>query len=398
MKVKREEAKRIILETCYEKPFEVVTLERAYGRVLAEDVYSPVDVPDEDKSAIDGYAFNAESVKELPAKLKIIGETAAGDTERKKVNVGEAVFVMTGGVIPEGANAAVRVEDVSVEGDYVVIDFPVEPGTLVNFKGSEIKKGEKVLEKGEHLDFRKVGLLANIGIYSLKVFQKPKVAVIVTGNEVLEPYEHYRLGTTRNSNYYILKGLLEREGAEVVYMGIARDDTIEMRELFEKATATADIVVTTGGVSKGRYDFVRGVVESLGFNVKFSMTNIRPGRPLVFATKEKKLFFGLPGYPTAMLVNTLEFLVPALRKLSGQKDVENRYLVAVAAEPLKSKRGRVDFIRTILFVEGGIPKIKPLGSQRTSDFRTMAKCNSLAIVEEEKEKVTPGESVKVLFF
>ncbi|TCK06236.1 molybdopterin molybdotransferase MoeA [Phorcysia thermohydrogeniphila] len=395
MKVKREEAKRIILEACKEKSFEVVTLDGAYGRVLAEDVYSPVDVPGEDKSAIDGYAFNADSVKELPARLKIVGETAAGDTEKKRVNLGEAVFVMTGGVIPEGANAAVRIEDVSVEGDYVVVDFPVEPGTLVNFKGSEIKKGEKVLERGELLDYRKVGLLANIGIYRLKVYQKPKVAVIATGNEVLEPYEPYRPGTVRNSNYYILKGLLEKEGAEVVYMGVVGDSLEEMKELFEEAVSSGDLVVTTGGVSKGRYDFVRDVVESLGFDVKFSMTNIRPGRPLVFAVRGEKLFFGLPGYPAAMFVNALEFLVPAVRKLSGRKEVENHYLVAVAAEPLKSRKGRVDFIRVNFLVEEGTLKVKSAGSQQTSNLRTMAMCDGLAIVGEERGTVQVGEVVEV---
>ena len=398
MKVKREEAKRIILEACYEKPFEVVTLERAYGRVLAEDVYSPVNVPDEDKSAIDGYAFNAESIGELPARLKIVGETAAGDTDRKRVNPGEAVFVMTGGVIPEGANAAVRVEDVTVEGDYVVIDFPVEPGTLVNFKGSEIKRGEKLLEKGELLDYRKVGLLANVGIYRLKVYQRPKVSVITTGNEVLEPYEPYRPGIVRNSNYYILKGLLEKEGAEVVYMGVVGDNVTEMKELFKKALATSDVVVTTGGVSKWKYDFVREVVESLGFDVKFSQTNIRPGRPLVFAVKEEKLFFGLPGYPSAMLVNALEFLIPAIRKLSGRKEPENRYFSAISSEPLKSKKGRVDFIRVNLYVEEGVLKVKSAGSQQTSNLQTMVTCSALAVVEEDRGTVLPGEVVCVLIF
>jgi len=396
MKVKREEAKGIIVNACREKPFEIVTLERAYGRVLAEDIYSPLDIPDEDKSAIDGYAFNTASVGKLPARLKIVGETAAGDTEKKSVGLGEAVFVMTGGIIPEGANAAVRVEDVSVDGDYVVIDFPVEPGTLVNFKGSEIKKGEKVLEKGELLDYRRVGLLANVGIYRIKVYQRPRVAVIATGNEVLEPYEPYRPGAVRNSNYYILRGLLEKEGAEVTYLGVVGDSVTEMEELFERALSTSDIVVTTGGVSKGKYDLVREVVESLGFDVKFSQTNIRPGRPLVFAVKGEKLFFGLPGYPAAMLVNALEFLIPAVRKLSGRKTVENSYLVAVAAEPLKSREGRVDFIRVDLFVEGGTLKVRSAGSQQTSNLRTMVTCGALAVVGEGRGTVLPGETVDVL--
>ena len=396
MKVKREEAKRIIIENCQEKFFEVVTLEKTYGRVLAEDVHSPIDIPDEDKSAIDGYAFNSESVTELPAKLKIVGETAAGDIDRKKVDIGEAVFVMTGGIIPQGADAAVRIEDVKVEDGYVIIDFPVKRGTLVNFQGSELKKGELILEKGVRLDYRKVGLLANLGIYRVKVFQKPVVGIVTTGNEVLEPYEKYRKGCVRNSNYYILKGLLERECAEVTYFGIVEDNKELMLKTFEEALSSVDILITTGGVSKGKYDFVKDVVKELGFDVKFTMTNIRPGRPLVFGIKENKLFFGLPGYPSAMVVNALEFLIPAIRKMGGVKQFENTYLTAIASEPLKSKKGRVDFIRVDVYAEDGVLKVSSAGSQQTSSFSSMALCGALAIVDENRGGISEGEVVQIL--
>lgn len=396
MKVKREEAKRIIIENCQEKFFEVVTLEKTYGRVLAEDVHSPIDIPDEDKSAIDGYAFNSESVTELPARLKIVGETAAGDIDRKKVDIGEAVFVMTGGIIPQGADAAVRIEDVKVEDGYVIIDFPVKRGTLVNFQGSELKKGELILEKGVRLDYRKVGLLANLGIYRVKVFQKPVVGIVTTGNEVLEPYEKYRKGCVRNSNYYILKGLLERECAEVTYFGIVEDNKELMLKTFEEALSSVDILITTGGVSKGKYDFVKDVIKELGFDVKFTMTNIRPGRPLVFGIKENKLFFGLPGYPSAMVVNALEFLIPAIRKMGGVKQFENTYLTAIASEPLKSKKGRVDFIRVDVYAEDGVLKVRSAGSQQTSNFSSMALCRALAIVDENRGEISEGEIVQIL--
>ncbi len=396
LKVKREEAKRIIIENCQEKFFEVVTLEKAYGRVLAEDVYSPIDIPDEDKSAIDGYAFNSASVTELPAKLKIVGETAAGDIDRKKVEIGEAVFVMTGGIIPQGADAAVRIEDVKVEDGYVIIDFPVKRGTLVNFQGSELKKGELILEKGVRLDYRKVGLLANLGIYRVKVFQKPVVGIVTTGNEVLEPYQEYRKGSVRNSNYYILKGLLENEGADVVYFGIVEDEPELMLKTFNRALSSVDILITTGGVSKGKYDFVKDVVKELGFDVKFTMTNIRPGRPLVFGVKENKLFFGLPGYPSAMVVNALEFLIPAIRKIGGIKSFENRYLTGVASEQLKSREGRVDFVRVNLYSDGGVLKVKNAGSQQTSNFTSMALCEALAVIDENRGTVKEGEEVRVL--
>ena len=395
MKVKREEAKKIIIENCKIKFMEVATLENAYGRVLAEDIYSPVDIPDENKSAIDGYAFNHKSLERLPAKLRIVGETPAGDTNKKEVKLGEAVFVMTGGIVPAGANAAVRIEDVKLENGYVIIDFPVEKGTLVNFKGSELKKGKLVLEKGIELDYRKVGLLANLGIYRIKVYQKPTVGIITTGSEVLEPFESYKKGFVRNSNYYILKGLLEK-WVNVIYFGITEDDKEGMVKLFEKALSCVDILITTGGVSKGKYDFVREVVGALGFDIKFTMTNIRPGRPLVFGVKEEKLFFGLPGYPSAMLVNLLEFLLPAVRKMAGLKNFENNYLTAITTTPLKSREGRVDFIRVDYFTEDGVLKVKDAGSQQTSNYTSIALCKALAVVPENRGKVLEGEQVEIL--
>ncbi len=398
MRVEREKAIEIITARAVPVGVECVTLDGAYERILAEDIFSPVDVPDQDKSAIDGYAFPVSSLEKLPARLKVIGETAAGDTGRLKVAQGEAVFVMTGGVIPEGADAAVRLEDVRIEEGYVVIDFPVERGELVNFKGSEIRKGELLARKGEYLDFRKVGLLAHVGVYRLKVFRKPKVGVIVTGSEVLEPFETHREGTVWNSNYYLLKGLLESSGVDVVYFGCVGDEKGKIGRVLKDAFSSCDVVVTTGGVSKGKYDFVKEVVESLGVEVLFTSTNIRPGRPLVFGTYRDKLFFGLPGYPAAMLVNAFEFLLPAVRKIAGLREYGNRYIPAVAIDRLKSRKGRVDFVRVnVEFDVKGI-WVRSAGSQQTSNLRTIVGCDALAVVGADRGSVMPGEPVEILMF
>ncbi|WP_456456731.1 molybdopterin molybdotransferase MoeA [Thermovibrio sp.] len=396
MKVKREEAKELILKECKETGTEVVALNQAYGRVIAQEVYSPVDIPETDKSAIDGFAFKSSSIKELPAKLKIVGEVAAGEKKRLKVKEGEAVFVMTGGVIPEGTDTAVRVEDVKVEGKTLIVEFPVKRGELVNFKGSEVKKGEKVLEKGEVLDFRKVGLLANLGIGKVRVYQRVKVGIITTGSEVLEPEEPFKEGAVRNSNFYILKGLLEGIGAEVVYLGKVKDNLEEIKKTIEEGLSNCQIVATTGGVSKGKYDFVKEAAKLAGVDVKFTQTNIRPGRPLLFGKREDKLFFGLPGYPAAMLVNALEFLLPAVRKVSGFKDFSNKYIKAVAGESLKSREGRVDFLRVNLKWEGGKVIVLSAGSQQTSNYLTAALCQALAVIGEERGTVKAGEVVDVL--
>jgi len=396
MKVKRAKAKRIILERCSPIGVEEVTIEKAKGRVLAQDVTSPVDIPDDDKSAIDGFAFKTSSLKELPARLKIVGESPAGAKEKLEVKKGEAVYVATGGVIPRGADAAVRVEDVRVEEGHVVIDFPVERGTLINFKGSEIKAGEVALKRGELLDWRKLGLLAHLGVYRVKVFQRVKVGVITTGTEVLEPEEPFRKGAVRNTNFYALKGLIEGLGAEVIYLGRVKDEPTEVERAINQALSTCNVVVTTGGVSKGKYDLVKDVVKRAGVELLFTQTNIRPGRPLTFGVKGEKLFFGLPGYPAAMAVNALEFLAPALRKLMGMMEFDNKYQQAIAAERLKSRKGRVDFVRVNLSWEGGVQKAYSAGSQQTSNFLTFALCQGLAVIGEDRGAVEEGEVIDVL--
>ena len=396
VKVKREEAKRIIEERVKSKGWEEVTIEQAYERVIAQDILSPADIPDRDKSAIDGFAFKTTSLKELPARLKIIGESPAGSSRPLTVKEGEAVLVTTGGIIPEGADASVRIEDVKVEGDEVIIDFPVERGNLINFKGSEIKKGEKVIETGELLDWRKLGLLAHVGVHRIKVFQRVRVGIISTGTEVLEPEEPFREGAVRNTNLYTLKGLLRKVGAEVIYLGKVKDEPENLRRTIRQALETCDFTVTTGGVSKGKYDLVKGVIEELGVETHFTQTDIRPGRPLTFGTYGDRLFFGLPGYPAATLVNALEFLVPAVKKASGQRNFQNRYVEAIAGERLKSRKGRVDFIRVNLSFKGGFLKVHPAGSQQTANFLSAANCQALAVVERERGPVEEGEKVEVL--
>ena len=394
MKVKREEALEIILDSVSESCWEYVKLDEAYDRVLAEDVVSPVNVPDVNKSAVDGYGFRVSSIKEFPARLKIVGEIQAGSVGEFKVGEGEAVFVMTGGAVPDDVEAVVRVEDVRVEGDEVVVDFPVKVGELVNFTGGEIKKGEVVLNLGERLDYRKVALLASIGVYKIKVFRKPVVGIATTGNEILEAYEPYKIGCVRNVNYYVLKGLLQKAGVEPVDLGNFEDDleatVLKMKKAFEEV----DVLVTTGGVSKGKYDFVKKAIELLGFDVKFTSTNIRPGRPLVFAVKGEKLFFGLPGYPSATLVNAVEFLLPALRKMAGERNFKNVYYRFPAGERIRGREGRVDFVRIMIKDN----KVYSAGSQQTANFYTSAVCDGFAVIGEDRGEVIEGEEVEVLLF
>jgi molybdopterin molybdotransferase len=397
VKVEREKAKEIIFSSCKPLGWEVVTLEEAYGRVLAEEVFSRTELPEQNKSAVDGFAIKSSWTDQLPLTLRLSGEVQAGAEGGGLLREGETVFVMTGAPVPEGADAVVRIEDAKVEGELVTIDFKVKKGELVNFKGSEVKRGERLLSAGERLDYRKVALLAHTGTYRVKVFRRPQVGLIVTGNEVLEPEEPKRTGAVRNTNYYLLRGLLKEAGAELSYYGIVSDEPEKLKETLNQAFSRCDVVVTTGGVSKGKYDLVKEVVKGLGVELAFTQTNVRPGRPLAFGVKGEKLFFGLPGYPSATLVNALEFLLPAIRKLSGMRNYENTYFTAVAGEGLKSRKGRVDFVRVKVknCPEGLV--VFSGGSQQTSNFISSATSQAFAVIGAERGPVERGERVELLF-
>jgi len=392
MKKTRNEVKNIIENFIKEKSFEIITLNEAYGRVLFEDIKAKFDIPESDKSAVDGFAINVNNL-EFPVTLKITDEVAAG-SKQKELKEG-AIFIMTGAVVPNGANAVVRIEDVEKNGNEITIKKPVEKHNLINFAGEEMKKNEIILQKGEFLDYKKVSLLANIGYYQIKVYQKPKVGIIVTGDEVKEPFEEADKAGVKNSNYYILLGLL-KDIADITYYGKVNDNLNEMIEIFQTALNNNDILLSSGGSSKGKYDFVKDIAKNLELDTKFTMTNIRPGRPLIFATKNKKLFFGLPGYPSALLVNLHEFLYPFIKKIAGFKEWQNRVIQATAKEDIRSKVGRVDFVRVNVEYNNGRVFIKNSFSQQTSNFLSMAKSDALAVVDETKGKVKEGEVVDII--
>jgi molybdopterin molybdotransferase len=392
MKKTKNEVKNIIENFIKEKSFEIITLNEAYGRVLFEDIKAKFDIPESDKSAVDGFAINVNNL-EFPVTLKITDEVAAG-SKQKELKEG-AIFIMTGAVVPNGANAVVRIEDVEKNGNEITIKKPVEKHNLINFAGEEMKKNEIILQKGEFLDYKKVSLLANIGYYQIKVYQKPKVGIIVTGDEVKEPFEEADKAGVKNSNYYILLGLL-KDIADITYYGKVNDNLNEMIEIFQTALNNNDILLSSGGSSKGKYDFVKDIAKNLELDIKFTMTNIRPGRPLIFATKNKKLFFGLPGYPSALLVNLHEFLYPFIKKMAGFKEWQNRVIQATAKEDIRSKVGRVDFVRVNVEYNNGRVFIKNSFSQQTSNFLSMAKSDALAVVDETKGKVKEGEVVDII--
>ncbi len=392
------EAKEIILKAISPKKApELLTIELAKGRVLAKDIRAKFDIPEAPKSAIDGFTFDLESIKEYPATLKIIGESRAGGESCPSIKGAEAVFTMTGALVPKGADTAVRIEDVIVEGDRVTIQKAPRKGDLINPKGDEVKEGELILEAGALLDSKNIALLANLGFYQVYVYPRPKIGIIVTGDEVREPWENPDCIGVRNSNLYILKGLLSPY-ADIYYYGIIQDELDKMTPLFDQALKENDLLLSSGGASKGKYDFTKTIAKELNLDIDFTHTNIRPGRPLIFGRRKGEIFMGLPGYPSALMVNAITFLLPAIRKLAGLKNYKNSTISAITKEPLRSKMGRVDFVRVKLEVEDGKIFIKNSGSQQTSNFLTLAKSDALAILDEEHATAKEGDIVEILPF
>ena len=392
MKKTRLEASKIIENYIEQKSFEVVTLNEAYGRVLFGDVKAKFNIPESDKSAVDGFAINVDDLK-FPATLKITGVAPAG-AKQKELKDG-AVFIMTGAVVPKGANAVVRIEDVEKNKDEIIVKKIVKKGDLINFAAGEMKEGEVILEKGTFLDYKQIALLANMGYYQIKVYQKPKIGIIVTGDEVKEPFEQSNKAGVKNSNYYILLGIL-KDIADITYYGKVNDNLDEMVKIFKTALDDNDILLSSGGASKGKYDFIKDIAKKLELETKFTTTNIRPGRPLIFAVKNEKLFFGLPGYPSALLVNFYQFLYPYIKKMAGFKKYKNKIIKAIAKEDIRSKEGRVDFVRVNVEYDEGKIFVKNSFSQQTSNFLSMAKSDALAIIEENKGKVKAGEKVEII--
>ncbi len=385
-----QEAKKLITEVTPTLSYEIVNLNEALNRVLAEDIFSPIDIPEVATSAMDGYAIRSEDLRKVPQKLKIVGEILAGEKPNFSLNQGESCYVATGAALPKNADTIIKIEDAKVEENQLVIEKKPEKGQFVNLKGSELLKGKLVVSKGEKIDFRILGLLARIGVYQIKVFLKPKVAIIVTGKEIKEPFEESGI---KNTNIYILKGLL-KEYADVSYMGIVDDDISSIQDVVKEAAEHHHVVITTGGVSVGKADYVKKALLSLKAEIKFEFTNIKPGRPLTFATLSNTLFFGLPGYPSAMLVNALEFLMPAIKKLQGFKKIDNNYIEVIAAEEFKSRKGKVYFIRANFEFREGKIFAYSAGSQLTSNYLTSAVCQGFVIIPEEKEKLLEGEIAK----
>jgi molybdopterin molybdotransferase len=375
-------------------PPEMVALGAALGRVLAEPVTAPFDVPPADNSAVDGYALSSA---DLPphgsGDLEVIADLPAGSLFDGTLGRGQAIRIMTGAPMPAGADTVCPQEDARREGSRVRVGA-VAPGANVRRRGEDVTAGAVVVEAGAVLRPQELGLIASLGRRQVAVRQRPRVALMSTGDEVAEPGTPRRPGQIYDANRFTLAGLVEQSGGTVLDLGIVPDRRELLRARLLDAGSAADVVITSGGVSVGAYDLVKDVLGEIG-GIDFWQVAMQPGRPLAVGRIGSALFFGLPGNPVASTLTFMLFVRPALWKLLGRHRLFPDAWRARATEPMRKKPGRREFKRGILTPAGEGWEVRTTGPQGSGILSSMVAGNCLIVLEEERGDVAPGETVLV---
>jgi len=377
---------------------ERLPVREALGRVLAEDIVPAIDVPGHDNTAMDGYAVRFADLGPGETVLQEIGAALAGKAFAGTLGQGQCVRVTTGAVMPAGTDTVVVQEVVKVNGGKVTIPPGQKAAQNVRYAGEDLKKGVSVLQPGQVLRPAELGLIASLGIGTIAVQRKLRVAFFSTGDELASIGTTLKEGEVYDSNRYTLHGMLTRLGVEIHDLGVVRDDPALLEAAFRKAAANADAIITTGGVSVGEADFVKPMMAKLG-EALFWRIAMRPGRPMAFGRIGNAFLFGLPGNPVAVMVTFYQFVREALLHLSGRTgDCALPMLKVPAAEPLRKVAGRTEYQRGILFRDGGEWKVKTTGQQGSGVLRSMSEANCYIVLEHERGKVAAGEPVQVQMF
>ena len=395
-----EEALKIVIENTKPLDTERVFIHEALGRVIAEDIVSDTDKPLFDNSAMDGYAVRYEDIENVPAKLKVIGEYSAGTGESLKVERGTAVKIFTGAPIPEGADTVVPVEYTENENGYVIIKKSFKKGANIRRKGEDIKKGEVVIKKGTEIRPYEMGMLSSVNKAIVKVYRKPNVAILSTGDEILDVCEEQtKPSQIRTSNNYMLYGQVLKAGGNPHNLGIAPDEPEILKEYISKID-NYDVFITTGGVSMGEKDYVKFLVKELGIDVKFHKLRIKPAKPVLFGTYGKnKLFFGLPGNPVSTAVAFDILVYPALRIMQGYKNIFKEKITAILEKDFKRKKAdRREFARCRVWFENGRYHCEPYEKQDSHMLTSLVNSNAYMVVYEGVNEIKKGEEVEVILF
>ncbi|MCS6886477.1 MAG: molybdopterin molybdotransferase MoeA [Acidobacteriota bacterium] len=394
-----EEAQRLVLERIYPRSIERVDLLSALGRVLAEDVYAAESVPPFTCSAMDGYAVRASDVasasQDAPAILSVLEDLPAGKMPTVTLGEGQAVRIMTGAVLPEGADAVVVVEVTKAEGKIVKVFEPVKVGQNVRPKGEDVKQGQLLVARGTRLDAACIGVLASARSY-LCVYSRPLVAIVPTGDELVEIDERPATGQIVNSNSYSLAALVRSSGAIQMIHPIARDNRFDLRSAIEFALQ-ADMVVSTGGVSVGDYDYVKEVLQEMGAEILFWRVSMKPGKPVVFAMLRDKPFFGLPGNTVSSFLSFLFFVRPAILKASGCTPPFTLPQIDVILDSdARSKGDRTTFLRAKLKLCNQRFYAELMPNQGSGVLSSMLGAHALVVLDKGQKFLPKGSVARAL--
>ncbi|CAH1529336.1 bifunctional molybdopterin-guanine dinucleotide biosynthesis adaptor protein MobB/molybdopterin molybdotransferase MoeA [Vibrio harveyi] len=374
---------------------EACKIENAYGRVLADHVVSPVNVPQYTNSAMDGYAIRGDDIER--DNYQVVAEVMAGHAYDQPLEVGQAVKIMTGAPTPINGDTVVMREQATQHGDTVTFNgASIKTGQNVRQAGEDLAIGSDVFTAGTRLASPEMGMIASLGFGEANVFRKLKVAVFSTGDEVQAPGTDQKANSIYDSNRFTIMGMLEKLGCEILDFGILEDNEQLMIEALESASAQADVVMTSGGVSVGDADYIKLALDKLG-QIDFWRINMRPGRPLAFGQINDKPFFGLPGNPVAVMVSFINFVEPALRKMQGEQGWKPLKVSAIATENLRSRQGRTEFSRGIYELdETGRLTVRTTGKQGSGILRSMSEANCLIEISPAVDTVKTGESVTII--
>lgn len=377
---------------------EKVELLASIGRVLAEPIAADRDFPPFRRAMRDGYALRAADLTSLPVTLEVIGEIKAGAAPEalpREVAAGQAAAIMTGAPAPEGADAVVMVEYTSLSGQRVTVTRAVASGDNIVAAGSEARKGQVLLHHGTRMDYGAIASAASVGLQSVSVFRRPEVAILSTGDEIVEIGERPGPHQIRNSNSYSLAAQVQDAGGVPKMLGIARDEAAPLRGLIEQGLKH-DLLLLTGGVSMGRYDLVEEVLAELGAEFFFTGAQIQPGRPVVFGRVQERYFFGLPGNPISTMVTFELFARPLVEALAGMAARELAFVHARLKSEIKTKTGLKRFLPGLLSGEFEQAEVELAGWHGSGDVAAMARSNCYIVIPADRERIAAGEWVAIL--
>ena len=396
--IKVDEARKIILEKIDVQGTEKVPISEALDRILSEDIVARRNNPPMDNSAMDGYALIANDIQsatpETPVTLDIIEDLAAGYSPEMVVKPGQAVRIMTGAPIPEGADAVIMQEDTERDGDRVQVKDKAEIRENIRDAGEDVCEGETVIKKGADILPAHIGMMAVVGRSSVLVGRRPSVAILSTGDEIMDLDDPLSGPCIYNSNGYMLAAQIKSAGGIPSYLGIARDNEEDLMEKFKWALQ-CDMVVSSGGVSVGDYDLVKTSLKKMGQEMLFWKVAMKPGKPLAFGQIGEVPVFGLPGNPVSSFVSFEQFARPSIRKMMGATELTHKTVQARLTRTLHKKAGRLHFLSAVVQWENGSCTVTPAQEQGSGILKSTVKANGLLIFPLESTEITKGEQVTV---